>query len=164
MGKRRYFMLSSSMQIKYSWVGLSLVWIIESARSHVAPYSTVMTTRTIDTKHKESPNRTWQNKNKQTRHQINEQNTHTHTTNKRFKELQIFRFENMWKIVCHAFFSTYSTHCCFHFLYFQWERFTCRPRNVHSHQPSRPSVSCSMTVNKSPRLNANSSGVSAILS
>ena len=40
----------------------------------------------------------------------------------------------------------------------------CRPRSEHSHQPSRPPVSCSMTVMTSPRRKASSSGVSAMLS
>ena len=39
-----------------------------------------------------------------------------------------------------------------------------RPRSEHSHQPSNPSVFCSMTSKISPLRNANSSTVSAMLS
>lgn len=41
---------------------------------------------------------------------------------------------------------------------------TCLSRNEHNHQPSSPSVFCSITVKISPFLNANSSTLSAMLS
>ena len=45
-----------------------------------------------------------------------------------------------------------------------FEIFTWRPLNEHSHQPVKPSVSCSTTLRISPRLKDSSSGVSATLS
>lgn len=50
------------------------------------------------------------------------------------------------------------------YLVIELRKQTCRSRNVHSHHPVRPSVSCSITVRISPRLKASSSGDSAMFS